>query len=357
MRPFVSVVLPIRNEARYIERSLGGLLAQDYPADRMEILVMDGMSHDDTRNVIQRMLAQGHAASVRVLDNPGRIVPVAMNLALDQARGDVIVRVDGHTVVATDYVRACVDSLQSNEADCVGGLMVARGCVPFGKAVALATSHPLGVGGSRFHYASRVLETDSVYMGAWRREVFAWAGDFDEEMACNEDDEFSYRLRSKGGRIILDPAIRSVYYNRSTIRSLWRQYFRYGLWKVRVAQKVPRQMRPRHVIPFAFVTALVGGGFLSLFSTPVGWAWLTMASVYAAVTSGAGLILAQRAGWPLWWRLPGVFFILHAAYGTGFAVGLVRFARSWRRPGESRRRIPEATQAARSRGPEPHQQR
>ena len=141
--------------------------------------------------------------------------------------------------------------------------MVARGSVPFGKAVALATSHPLGVGGSRFHYATRVLETDSVYMGAWRREVYAWAGGFDEEMACNEDDEFSYRLRSKGGRIVLDPAIRSVYYNRSTVRTLWRQYFRYGLWKVRVAQKVPRQIRPRHVIPFAFVGALVGGGLLA----------------------------------------------------------------------------------------------
>jgi cellulose synthase/poly-beta-1,6-N-acetylglucosamine synthase-like glycosyltransferase len=321
----------------------------------MEILVMDGMSEDGTRSIIERMLAQGPAASVRVLDNPGRIVPVAMNLALRQARGDVIVRVDGHTVVAADYVRACVDSLQANEADCVGGLMVARGCVPFGEAVALATSHPLGVGGSRFHYASRVLETDSVYLGAWPREVFAWAGEFDEEMACNEDDEFSYRLRSKGGRIILDPAIRSVYYNRSTVRSLWRQYFRYGLWKVRVAQKVPRQMRPRHVIPFAFVSALVGGGFLSLFSASVRWAWLAMAGGYAAATLGAGLVLARRGNWPLWWRLPAVFFILHAAYGTGFALGLVRFARSWSGPGEeSRQPTPGAAQAARARESDAH---
>jgi cellulose synthase/poly-beta-1,6-N-acetylglucosamine synthase-like glycosyltransferase len=350
MRPFVSVVLPIRNEVRYIERSLGSLLTQDYPANRMEILIMDGMSDDGTRSIIQRMLAQGHAPAVRVLDNPGRIVPVAMNLALHQARGDVIVRVDGHTVVADDYVRACVDSLQANKADCVGGPMVARGCAPYGQAVALATSHPLGVGGSRFHYASRVLETDSVYMGAWRRDVFAWAGEFDEEMACNEDDEFSYRLRSKGGRIILDPAIRSVYYNRSTVRSLWRQYFRYGLWKVRVAQKMPRQMRPRHVIPFAFVSALVGGGVLSRFSALAAWAWLVMVGGYAAVTLGVGLILARRGGWPLWWRLPGVFFTLHAAYGTGFAVGLVRFARSWGSPGRSRRSIISGTtEAAQSR--------
>ena len=338
--PFVTVVLPIRNEAGYIERSLGRLLAQDYPPNRMEILVMDGMSDDATRSIIERILSPGHAASVRVLDNPGRIVPVAMNLAVDEARGDVIVRVDGHTEVAPDYVRACVESLEANAAACVGGLMVARGSTPFGEAVALATSHPLGVGGSRFHYASRVLETDSVYLGAWRRRVFTEAGGFDEEMACNEDDEFSYRLRSTGRRIVLDPAIRSVYYNRSTVRGLWRQYFRYGLWKVRVAQKVPRQMRPRHVIPFAFVAALVGGGLLSFLSAPVRWGWLALVGTYAAVTLGVGVALARRAQGRLWWRLPGVFFILHTAYGTGFAVGLVRFARLWRTPEAPRPRWP-----------------
>jgi glycosyltransferase involved in cell wall biosynthesis len=331
--PFVTVVLPIRNEAGFIERSLGCLLAQGYPADRMEILVMDGMSDDGTRAIVERILARSRGPSVRVFENPGRIVPVAMNLALDEARGDVIVRVDGHTEVASDYVRACVESLEANAAHCVGGLMVARGRTPFGEAAALATSHPLGVGGSRFHYASRVLETDSVYLGAWPRDVFRWAGEFDEEMACNEDDEFSYRLRARGGRIVLDPRIRSVYYNRSTVQGLWRQYFRYGLWKVRVAQKVPRQMRPRHFIPFVFVAALVGGGVLALFSAPVCWMWLAMVGGYAAATLGVGLALARRAGGRVWWRVPGVFFLLHAAYGTGFALGLVRFARSSRTTG------------------------
>lgn len=341
MRPFVTVVLPIRNEAASIVHALGALLHQDYPADRMEILVLDGMSDDATRDVIEGMLTPDQAVPVRVLDNPGRIVPVAMNIALDQARGDVIVRVDGHTVVASDYVRACVNSLAANEADCVGGPMVARGRGPFGEAVALATSHPLGVGGARFHYASRVMETDTAYMGAWRRDVFAWAGEFDEEMACNEDDEFSYRLRAKGGRIVLDPSIRSVYYNRTTARSLWRQYFRYGLWKVRVAQKVPRQMRPRHFIPFAFVSALAGGALLGAFAAPIRWAWLFMVGAYAAATLGTSLNIARRAGGRLWWRLPIVFATLHGAYGTGFAVGLIRFARTWKATAApvSRRRV------------------
>jgi glycosyltransferase involved in cell wall biosynthesis len=328
MHPFVTVVLPIRNEAANIQESLGALLLQDYPAERMEILILDGMSDDGTRAVIDRMLEPSGRMSVRVLDNPGRIQVVAMNIALDHAKGDVLVRVDGHTVVAPDYVSACVRSLAAHEADCVGGPMVARGRGPFGEAVALATSHPLGVGGSRFHYASRVMETDSVYMGAWRRDVFARAGVFDEEMVCNEDDEFSYRLRAKGGRVVLDPSIRSIYYNRSTPRGLWRQYFRYGLWKVRVAQKVPRQMRPRHFIPFAFIAALGAGALLALFLPPVRWAWLAMVGLYGSATLAATLAIARRAGFRHWWRLPLVFFMLHAAYGIGFACGLLRFARA-----------------------------
>jgi glycosyltransferase involved in cell wall biosynthesis len=340
VRPFVTVVLPVRNEAAHIERSLGALLRQDYPIDRLEILVLDGRSTDDTPRIVEAMIARGGRMPVRRLDNPGRIVPVAMNIALGVARGDVVIRVDGHTEVAPDYVQACVDSLQANEADCVGGPMVARGRTPFGEAVALATSHPLGVGGSHFHYATRVMEVDTAYMGAWRREVFGWAGEFDEEMACNEDDEFSYRLRAKGGRIILDPSIRSIYYNRSTVRTLWRQYFRYGLWKVRVAQKVPRQARPRHFIPFAFVASLVGGLLLAPFAAPVGLAWLAMAAAYGGATLMTSLMIARRAGWRHAARLPGAFFMLHAAYGTGFAVGLIRFARHWgERSPEARRQL------------------
>ena len=207
MRPFVTVVLPIRNEAAHIGECLAAVLAQDYPADRMEVLVMDGMSDDATRSIVAAIAGRRPAVTLTLLDNPGRIVPAAMNRALDHARGEIIVRVDGHSVIAPDYVRACVDALERTGAECVGGPMVARGTVPFGEAVALATSHPFGVGGARFHYATEVMETDTVYMGTFRREVFGWAGEFDEEMACNEDDEFHYRLRAKGGSLSLADSI------------------------------------------------------------------------------------------------------------------------------------------------------
>jgi hypothetical protein len=175
------------------------------------------------------------------------------------------------------------------------------------------------------------METDSVYMGAYRRDIFAWAGPFDEEMACNEDDEFNYRLRDRGGRITLSPSIRSVYCARSSPRALWRQYFRYGLWKVRVAQKVPRQMRPRHFIPFGFVAALLGGAVASPVLAPAAWLWLTLLVFYAGANVGVSLRIATRTGWRHLRFLPVVFLILHLAYGSGFAVGLFRFAKHWTR--------------------------
>jgi hypothetical protein len=275
-------------------------------------------------------MARNARVRTRMLDNPGRIVPCAVNIAVAEARGAIIVRVDGHTIIARDYVRKCVDALTTNRADCVGGCMVAQGVGAFGEAVALATSHPFGVGGSRFHYATEVMETDSVYLGAYRRDVFARVGGFDEEMRCNEDDEFNYRLRTHGGRIVLDPAIRSLYYNRSTVKGLWRQYFRYGLWKVRVAQKVLQQMRVRHLTPFALVAALIGGGVLAVAVEPLRPLWAGLAGVYLGANLIVSTSIAARKGWRHLPFLVAAFSILHFSYGTGFALGLPRFALRWR---------------------------
>lgn len=327
--PFVTVVLPIRNESRHIAECLGAVLAQDYPGDRVEVLVMDGMSTDDTRVIVAEVADRRPEVSVRIIDNPGRIVPCAMNRALQHAKGEIIVRIDGHCVIASDYLRACLRTLASASADCVGGPQIARGAAPFQEAVALATNHPFGVGGSRLHYAHEAEESDTVYMGTYRRELFGWAGEFDEEMACNEDDEFHYRIAAKGGRVVIDPAIRSTYYCRSTPRALWRQYYRFGLWKVRVGQKVPRQMRPRHFAPFALVSSLAGGVLLAPIAAPIAWAWMIVATAYGAANLAISASIARRAGWRHLLRLPLAFAIVHASYGTGFAVGLVRFARHW----------------------------
>jgi len=274
---------------------------------------------------------QAKHSNLRLVDNPGKIVPTGLNAAIPQARGEIIIRVDGHTIVTPEYVRECVAALQRSGADNVGGRMDAVSEGPFGQAVALATSSPFGVGGARFHYSDQEEWVDTVYMGAWPREVFNRIGLFDEEQVRNQDDEFNYRLLSRGGRILLSPKIKSSYYNRSTLRSLWRQYFQYGYWKVRVMQKHPQQMRPRQFAPAIFVTVLLS----SLVAAPVSSAgrlvFGSVAGTYLIANSAASIstLAAKKGGWRLLPLLPVAFATLHLSYGSGFLCGLVKFWNRW----------------------------
>jgi glycosyltransferase involved in cell wall biosynthesis len=331
MTPFVSVIMPIRNEADFIARSLGAVLAQDYPHEKLEVLVADGMSDDDTRRIVHELAAATDIAVILVI-NPGRIVPTGFNTALKQAQGEIIVRVDGHTIIARDYVAQCVAVLARSGADNVGGRMNAVGDGAFGQAVALATSSAFGVGGARFHYATEEEYVDTVYMGAWRRDVFERIGMFDEAFVRNQDDEFNYRLRAQGGRILLSPAIQSTYFNRSTFRGLARQYDLYGLYKVRVMQKHPGQMRPRQFAPAVLVSALGIGAVLSVFSRLARWLWLALIVVYTLANLAASVLTARKARWTHLHLLPVVFATLHFSYGIGFLRGLVKFRNHWSKP-------------------------
>jgi succinoglycan biosynthesis protein ExoA len=322
-RPFVTVVMPIRNEGGFIARSLRAVLAQDYPPHKLEVIVADGMSTDGTRDVVRTL--QAGRSTVRLIDNPDRIVPCGLNLAIRQARGEIIVRVDGHTLISPDYVSQCVDGLLRTGAENVGGAMRAWGDRWFGEGVALATSSPFGVGGARFHYAVTEGEVDTVYMGAWRRPIFDRLGLFDEEMVRNQDDEFNYRILENGGRIVLIPGIRSVYTVRSSPQALWRQYFQYGFWKVRVMRKHPGQIRLRHAVPSLFVAALAGS-FLAAWLVPrAGALCAGIAILYSLANLASAFVMARRGGWH---RLPAVslaYAILHVGYGIGLMAGLARF--------------------------------
>lgn len=327
--PLVSVLVPVRNEAAGIERTAAAILAQNYPPDRLEILFAEGRSTDDTRARLER-LAAGEPR-IRVVDNPGGIVSTGLNAALRVARGAFVVRVDGHTEIAPDYVRACVDALERTGADNAGGRMTAVGDGAFGRAVAAATSSRFGVGGARFHYSDREEWVDTVYLGAWPRQVFARIGLFDEELVRDQDDEFNYRLRAAGGRILLTPAVRSRYTVRGTPRSLFRQYFQYGFWKVRVLQKHAAQMRPRQFAPPLFVLALLVAAAAALAFPSAPAARLPLAGL-AALYLAADLVAAavearrQKVNSVL---LAFVYSILHLAYGSGFLAGLFRFAGRW----------------------------
>lgn len=329
--PFVSVIMPIRNEAAFIERSLGAVLAQDYPADRLEVLIVDGMSTDDTRAIVQQLAAQHPHVQVRLIDNPGKIVPTGFNAALAQARGDVIVRVDGHCEIAPDYVSRCVAHLFEDGADGVGGPIETIGTSPLSETIALAMGSSFGVGGSAFRTVKdRAMVVDTIAFPAYTRAAVEMAGPLDEELVRNQDDEYNYRLRKLGFKLLLAPDVRSKYYSRGSLRSLWRQYYQYGFYKVRVLQKHPRQMRLRQFVPPVFVATILGGALLSPCGKIVRRLWGLAASAYAAANLLASWRIARKAGYEHLWRLPVVFSILHFGYGLGFLHGLIHFRDRWR---------------------------
>jgi succinoglycan biosynthesis protein ExoA len=343
--PFASLILPVRNESAFIVSGLNAILNQDYQGE-VEILIADGMSTDNTRKIVNEFSLQHPGLKIQILDNPGKIVPTGINLALQQAKGEIIIRVDGHTKIAPDYVRQCVKTLQRTHADNVGGKMNATGSDPFGSVVALATSTPFGIGNGRFHYSDQEEWVDTVYMGAWPRRVFEKIGLFDEELVRDQDDEFNYRLREQGGRILLSPAIRSEYTVRSTPRALWHQYFQYGFWKVRVLQKHPRQMSLRQFVPPVFVLGLLVSALLALssfffpFFHPSSFFLLLSSFIpllYLLANLFASLYTASRRGWDALPYLPLIFAILHLSYGLGLLVGLLKF---WNRWGDKTGKVP-----------------
>jgi succinoglycan biosynthesis protein ExoA len=332
VQPSVTLVVAMRNEAGSIETCLASLLAQRYPVDLLEILVMDGGSTDGSRELAERILAGRPGA--RVVDNPGIVQAVGWNQGIDLARGDLVGIVSAHAELDEGYVAAVARVLEETGATLVGGPVVAVGEGPVGEAVAIATSTPFGVGGARHHYLDERADVDTVFMGVARREDYARLK-FDASMVRNQDDELSYRILDEGGRIVCDPAIRSRYRSRSTLAGLWRQQLAYGSWKIRVFQQHPRQARVRHLVPAAFVGALAGTAALATVTGAGRLLLVVTVGAYAAADLGASALAARRT--PGAGRLAGfarllvVYPTIHLAYGIGGFVGLWRFRNGWRR--------------------------
>jgi glycosyltransferase involved in cell wall biosynthesis len=327
--PFVSVVMPVRNEAPYIARSLGAVLAQDYPSERMEVIVADGMSTDGTQDIIRSFQAQH--PHLRLIDNADKIVSKGLNRAIRQASGEIIVRVDGHCEIGQDYIQRCVKHLQSDGISGVGGPLETVGATPIARVIAVAMSSRFGVGGCAFRViTNKTMLTDTIPFPAYTRTILEIGGPFDEELVRNQDDEYNYRLRKLGAKLLLAADVQSRYYSRSSLRSLWRQYFEYGYWKVRVLQKHPCQMRPRQFVPPAFVAALLGTGILACFFGLGRVSAATVVGVYLLANLVASIGALRRENWHELLLLPIVFATLHLSYGSGFLVGLIRFRNRWR---------------------------
>jgi len=316
-QPTVTVILPTLNERRWIVDCLGSLLEQEYP-DVIQILVVDGGSTDGTRD-----LAGGRSPLVEVIDNPGITAAAGMNVGIAAARGDVICRADAHTLYERDYIGRCVEVLLETGATNVGGLMRPVGTTTFGRAVAAVTTSPFGVGPGRFHYAEKRSEVDTVYLGCWRTEDLRRLGGYDEHTLqwAAEDQELNLRIRRAGGRIVLDPSIRSFYFPRETPRALWRQYFNYGVAKASTLGKHRTLPSWRPLAPAALVAlsavGLLGGRGAGRVAVPLAHA-VGCAVVGASVSDDPGVAAPQAAL---------VTAICQWSYGLGFWKGVGRLVR------------------------------
>ncbi len=321
-RPFVSITIPCRNEARYIAGCLDSILAGDYPGDRLEILVADGLSNDGTREILSRYA--GEHRCIIVVDNPRLSTPAALNTAIRAASGSVVIRMDAHVVYPKEYVSRLVAALEETGADNVGGVLETAPAdnTPAARAIAMGLSHPFGVGNSYFRTGTRVRrEVDTVPFGCYRRETFDRIGLFDEELIRNQDDELNFRLIGAGGRVLLVPEVTCRYFARSSFRHVARMYYQYGYFKPLVARKVGRVMTVRQLVPSMLIVALLGSAILSPWIPGAGLALAAIAAAYAAFVVGCSAA-AAGADLRLWLALAAVFPILHFSYGSGFIRGI-----------------------------------
>lgn len=316
----VSVIIPMRNEENFIGACLDSIIANDYPKEHLEVIVVDGMSSDRSREIVLDYAARH--SYIRLLDNPGCMAPTALNIGIREARGEIIIRMDAHTVYAFDYISSSVELLQTSGAANVGGLQRAVGNNYISNAIALATTSRFGIGDAKYRYAEKEMWVDTVYLGAWYKKTLETIGGFNEEWVANEDYELNYRLRVAGGKILLSPKIRCWYFVRDSLRKLARQYFRYGMWKVKTLVAYPDSLRWRQMAPPILVIALLLSMILLVSEQKIG---LFIPVTYFVGSLVASVVVAPKRGLRYLPILPIVFWTLHLSWGTGFFVGIMRF--------------------------------
>ncbi|HEY9480303.1 MAG TPA: glycosyltransferase family 2 protein [Gemmatimonadaceae bacterium] len=325
-QPLVSVVIPCRNERRYIGPCLDALLAMDYPHDRLEILVVDGMSDDGTREVLASYAARH--PMVRVLDNPARVTPNALNIGVTTSRGAIIMPIGAHNSSPPHYIARLVECLEESGADNVGGILTTEpgGTGAVARAIAVAMAHPFGVGNAHFRIGTREPRwVDTVPFGCYRREVFERIGLFDEDLIRNQDDELNIRLIRAGGRILLVPDVVSSYHARDSLAKLWRMYYQYGYFKPLVARKVGGVFTWRQLVPPTFVLALAASLILALAWGAAAPLPFVIVAVYLAVVLLIAAPAARRHGLRVALALCAAIPVLHLSYGCGFLRGVVDF--------------------------------
>jgi succinoglycan biosynthesis protein ExoA len=325
--PSISIIVPCYNEQTTIRKLLASIYAQNTPRSELEVIIADGLSSDGTRAEIAAFADSHQDLHICVVDNPKRSIPAGLNCALKQARGEIIVRLDAHAMPYTDYLERCVADLEAGLGENVGGVWEIRPSTDtwLAQSIAVAAAHPIGVGDALYRHAKKAGTVDTVPFGAFKRELLATVGFFDENLLTNEDYEFNARIRKSGGKIWLDPSIRSVYFSRAHLSGLARQYFRYGYWKWRMLRHFPDTLRWRQGLPPAFILSLVGlgilGGFLPLFQLLLGAELILY--ILAIAAAGAQEALRRRQTF-LILGLPLAIAVMHICWGSGFLWSMIK---------------------------------
>ncbi len=319
--PPVSIIIPCRNEKQHVHSFIESLLAQSYPSENMEVIVADGMSDDGTRDLLDEICAvHDH---VRVVENPKRIVSTGLNIAIMAARNDIILRMDMHTEYAPDYVLKCVETLMRTSAGNVGGPARTGAKSFLQEAIAAAYHSVFAVGNASFHFHSFEGVVDTVPYGCWRKDTLIKIGLFDEELVRNQDDELNLRLHKFGMKVWQNPAIVSRYYPRDSLRKLFKQYYQYGYWKVKVIRKHGRPASFRHLVPGGFVLTCFLLAALSPAVPFLKWFLAEFLALYALVLLVGSIIISVKSSWSYFPVLPVILATYHTAYGVGFLHGFL----------------------------------
>ncbi len=312
------MLTPTLNEEAHIVDTVRTLRAQRLDRE-VEFLFVDGRSDDATRSVLERLAADD--PRIRVLDNPHRAIPFALNIGLDNAQGEFVARMDAHTLYPPDYLARGLERLRRGDVEWVSGPQLPYGVAKWSRRVALALQTRLGIGGAVFRNAERETEVDAGYTGIWRRDTLLRHGGWDQRWPINEDGELAARVREAGGRIVCVPEMAAQYVPRDSLGALARQYFRYGIYRAKTCGAHPKSMRRSHLLPPALAVAL------PVAALGAGWpARLARAGIaaYLIALVGTGASRLGTAARDACW-LPVVLATMHLSWGCGFLVGSARF--------------------------------
>lgn len=318
---FISVIIPVYNEEKYIDGCVASMLKQDYPKECMEWFFIDGLSSDATRGILEEYQSC-YPALIHVLDNPDKTVPYAMNIGIRATKGEYIIRLDAHAEYAENYFSKCVEILERTGADNVGGVLETKAQNPKGQVIAKMLSSKFGVGNAQFRTNGKDGYVDTVPFGAFRREVFEKVGLYDERLTRNQDSELNYRIIHNGGKIFLSREIQLAYYCRDTVRGIAKMARVNGKWNIITSKLCPGSMRIRHFVPCLFVLSLVGLLLLGLFWSPFWWLLIAELVMYFMLD----IVFSIQASTTLgdFFKLLVLFPIFHISYGWGSVVGICK---------------------------------